>query len=903
MNSELLWTWLVKGSVVLVAALLTSFAMRRSSAARRHLVWLASLGVLLVLPLAQTRLPAWEVSTERVAIVRPLIAPVALRPAPAVDGAGPTIAVPLAPVSTTKAESGFDWNSVLPGVWLGVCLLLLGWTGLGLVRVAMLVRSGVPWTVTATPARVFLCRGLRVPATAGVWRPVILLPLEATGWDELRMQVVIAHETAHIRRRDWLWQVLSGVACALYFFNPLIWIAAGKLRKESEFACDDLVLAQGIEPADYASQLLDIARGARFPLANTVGMARSTNVEDRLRSVIDGSRKRTAVSGRALVAVLGLALALAIPVAIIRAMPALQVRHSGRLPSIPWVQSEPIAPNVFLAKDGVAGLPNGIRVKLIGVAEDHGNSWGLDGETLPDGEMWQQGGVYWQSNPFHRWSHGHGPNPGLSAFGRSFMVEVQSDTGMEASTTSEIVSPPRATELQKMNAAYSGADDQVPVVELKAGDPAYALIDLGVASRADAATYRFGVAGTHWKTIAEVANPYKGSEEGIWQQNGTAVCVINLGPRPAVLWKEVKPGFHQEFLVGDRDQLAPDMARRALVFDRSGKMIPHTQDVSFDNMGYAYLHFDAATFSRIGKIVLQTSPFVWAEFRDVPLKPDFVKVEASRLDPGIRGTATGIAPGFSKKLSNGVTVSIDSVTRAVLDGGNWKYTGQPSWRADGLVLAKGPEIYEFPRPINPWGTNPVVHIEVGYHGAVDQANTTAEALEGSDPLFWLKDMLPRSQPGLATFDAAFLPSAKTTGVRVGVAAGPWKTIARQGLNIPDRSPLVGKDDGGRTGVEMNLGDQPTLHILGMGRTSPMVKNSIHGLARRFVAVLKTGEERPLTPCGLGEKSVEFYQIPARHGEFAEVYNRLLASQVKTILLQVRPYELVEFHGIALNPRR
>lgn len=357
------------------------------------------------------------------------------------------------------------------------------------------------------------------------------------------------------------------------------------------------------------------------------------------------------------------------------------------------------------------------------------------------------------------------------------MVEVQSDTNLEASTTSEIVSPGRITQLQKLNPTYSGADDQIPFVDLKANDPAYAIIDLGVASSADVATYRFGVAGTEWKTVAEVASPYQGSEEGIWQQNGTALCMINLSARPMVLWRDAKLGTHQVFLVGDRQQLTPDTARRVLVFDRSGKLIPHSEDLSHDTTGYAYLHFDAATFSRIGKIVLQTCPFEWAEFRDVPLKPDFVKVEASRLDPGIRGTATGIATGFSKKLSYGVTVSIDSVTRAVLDGGNWKYTAQPSWRADGLVLRKGPEIYELPRPVNPWGMNPLFHFEIGYRGAVDQANTKVEALEGSDPMFWLKEMMPSSEPGPAELDAACLPSAKTVGVRIGVAAGPWKTIA------------------------------------------------------------------------------------------------------------------------------
>lgn len=371
MTSELLWTLLVKGSVVLVVAFLARLAMRRSSAARRHLVWLASLGVLLTLPLAQMRLPAWEVSPERAPIVRPLLAPVALRPALPSQEIKPAVTA-VAPAPTAAADTSLDWSAVLPGVWLGGCLLLLGWIGFGLVRVGMLIRAGVPWTTPAAPARVLLCPGIRVPATAGVLRPVILLPLEATGWDEQRLLVVIAHETAHIRRRDWLWQVLTGITCAIYFFDPLVWIAAGQVRKESEFACDDAVLAHGIEPTDYASQLLDIARGARFQLANTIGMARTTNVEERLRSVIDRSRRRTAVSGRALVAALGLTLGLAIPVAVIRAMPSVQAGRTGYLPQIPWVQSEAIAPNVYLAKGGVAGLPNGIRVRLIGIGEEHG---------------------------------------------------------------------------------------------------------------------------------------------------------------------------------------------------------------------------------------------------------------------------------------------------------------------------------------------------------------------------------------------------------------------------------------------------------------------------------------------------------------------------------------------------
>ena len=234
MNAELLWSLLVKGSVVIAMAALASMALRRTSAARRHVVWLATLWALLLLPLAAVRLPSWSVSAERTPVFAPLMAPMPLRQrAPVVVSTAAPVAAP-APLPSSKVDPA----ALVMVLWCVGFFGSLGWLAVGLGKVLFLIRSGRPWA-SEHGARVLLCPGIRIPATAGILRPVILLPEEATDWPIDRLQMVLAHETAHIRRRDWFWQVVSQAACAVHFFNPLAWLAARRLRVESEFACDE----------------------------------------------------------------------------------------------------------------------------------------------------------------------------------------------------------------------------------------------------------------------------------------------------------------------------------------------------------------------------------------------------------------------------------------------------------------------------------------------------------------------------------------------------------------------------------------------------------------------------------------------------------------------------------------
>ena len=76
----------------------------------------------------------------------------------------------------------------------------------------------------------------------------MLLPESANEWTMERRRSVLLHEMAHVKRRDCLVQFLGQLTCAAHWCNPAVWFAARELRRESERACDDLVLHAGTPP-------------------------------------------------------------------------------------------------------------------------------------------------------------------------------------------------------------------------------------------------------------------------------------------------------------------------------------------------------------------------------------------------------------------------------------------------------------------------------------------------------------------------------------------------------------------------------------------------------------------------------------------------------------------------------
>ncbi len=108
------------------------------------------------------------------------------------------------------------------------------------------------------------CERVTVPTVVGILKPMILLPLSLTsGLSPEQIESVLAHELAHLRRCDHLVNLLQRVIESLLFFHPAMWWVSHRIREEREHCCDDLVVACGAMPLDYAKSLLRVAELSR----------------------------------------------------------------------------------------------------------------------------------------------------------------------------------------------------------------------------------------------------------------------------------------------------------------------------------------------------------------------------------------------------------------------------------------------------------------------------------------------------------------------------------------------------------------------------------------------------------------------------------------------------------------
>ncbi len=406
MTPDVLFPIAAKGALVLLLAGLVSLLPLNRSAAFRHLAWAGGLFALLLLPLLSIVLPQLPVpglssvmqgvqreipplrgaqgrddigpvrgaqgrdDVARYDIARDDIAP-AMTNTPS-EGVIPSAARdPSAQAERSLAPLGMTMVPMIPLLWLTGTMLLLTWLLVGHQRARAIARRCQPtlspeWSalIAAAAERAGVSETievresgtLTVPITVGLFRPVVVVPVDGTEWLVEHRLDVLVHEFAHIRRRDCLTHTIGWVACAVHWFNPLAWLALYRARVEREHACDDVVLAAGARPSSYAQELLATAQVARIPLAAgaaSLAMARRSQLTGRLLAILDANRRRAPLSRRG-AGLLGAAgVLLVLPVAAIA--PAAAPPEPGPVPPLTEpTMAAPSTARIVASPDDVA---------------------------------------------------------------------------------------------------------------------------------------------------------------------------------------------------------------------------------------------------------------------------------------------------------------------------------------------------------------------------------------------------------------------------------------------------------------------------------------------------------------------------------------------------------------------
>jgi TonB family protein len=299
------WGELFIRSALLLGALEGVRQLSKALPARyRHAIVLAGFGLLAALPFLSALLPPIHI---------PALFKTPLRATVTVSTG---MATAYRTAGSGTGSTGASWPVLL---WMGgaVLVLLRAVTGRLLlnhaIRSARLVQDE-RWTALVEELahtlgmrrapRLMSMSGNVMPLAFGLVRPTILLPDECRQWSEARKRIVLLHELTHIRRRDGLWQLFANLTAAAWWFQPLAWLMCWRLRQESEHACDAQVLAAGVRPSDYATELVEIARSGSTGLLSRAAtcMARKGELEPRLLRIL-APQNQTRQARRLLVSV------------------------------------------------------------------------------------------------------------------------------------------------------------------------------------------------------------------------------------------------------------------------------------------------------------------------------------------------------------------------------------------------------------------------------------------------------------------------------------------------------------------------------------------------------------------------------------------------------------------------
>lgn len=172
------------------------------------------------------------------------------------------------------------WIPVLTAIWIVGMVALLIYTVISYARVRRKIGTAV-----LLRDNIYQSENVVSPFVLGIIKPKIYLPFNM---DEKDMEHVVAHEMAHIRRKDHLWKPLGFLLLTLHWFNPLMWLGYVLLCRDIELACDEKVIKELDHDAraDYSQALLTCSVNRRMIAACPLAFG-EVGVKDRVKSVLN----------------------------------------------------------------------------------------------------------------------------------------------------------------------------------------------------------------------------------------------------------------------------------------------------------------------------------------------------------------------------------------------------------------------------------------------------------------------------------------------------------------------------------------------------------------------------------------------------------------------------------------
>ena len=243
--------------------------LRVRSGAVRHAAWSAVLLAMMGMPLLIAIVPAVSVPVPpalTIDLVDSLgVDPPALGPlAPQVKAPTPGSVKPFGAAPRARdASSVRQVGPVLFTIYLAGVLFFVARFASGWLLARRMVSAAAPTTL-ANVCPVLESAAVAAPLTAGILRPAIILPVEWTGWDAPTLAAVLAHENAHVARRDALVARLAQLNRAIFWFHPVAWWLERALAVTAEHACDEIAARATGEPRRYAQVLLEMADAVRL---------------------------------------------------------------------------------------------------------------------------------------------------------------------------------------------------------------------------------------------------------------------------------------------------------------------------------------------------------------------------------------------------------------------------------------------------------------------------------------------------------------------------------------------------------------------------------------------------------------------------------------------------------------